>query len=109
MGAVEDYISEVTADDIRGTLFDFHHVRQERVEYTPDEVDLQTRALKDLLDFGKPEFYETVEIADEPRILLVIDGAAHFVYVRDDGCVETLSVGPLDGGVYTEVTVADGT
>jgi hypothetical protein len=109
MGVVEEFIPEVTPDDIRGTLWDFHHMRHERVEYTPNEVDLQTRALEDLLDLGKPEFYETVEIADEPWLLLVIEGAAHLVHVLDDEFVETRSIGSLDEGLYTEVTEADGT
>jgi len=109
MGAVEDYVAEVTAEDIRGTLFDFHHLRQEAIEYAPDEVELHERAIEDLLEFGKPEFYETVEIEDEPWVIVVIDGSAHLVRVRDDRCVEVRSVGPLDGGIYTEVTAADGT
>lgn len=109
MGLVEDYVTEVSVDDVRGTLFDYHHMHQEVAEYTPQEVELQTRAVEDILDLGTPEFYETVEIDHDPWIVMVIDGATHLVHVRDDRTVEALSVGSLDGGVYSEVTESDGT
>ncbi len=109
MGSVEQYVTEVSADDVRGTLFDYHHMHHEAPEYTPQEVELQTRAIDDILKLGTPEFYETVEIDHDPWILIVMDGAAHVVRVRDDRCVEAVSIGSLDGGVYTEVTEADGT
>lgn len=109
MSTIGDYVADVTTDDIRGTFFDYHHLRQIAVEYTPHEVELQERAIADLLERGHPEFYETVDIDDEPWILLMIDGSAHLIHVRDDRCVETRSIGPLAGGTYTEVTEADGT
>ncbi len=109
MGSVETYVTEVSVDDVRGTLFDYHQMHHEVAEYSPHEVELQTRAIEDILDLGTPEFYETVEIEHEPWILIVTEGAAHLVHVRDDRCVEAVSIGSLDGGVYAEVTEADGT
>jgi hypothetical protein len=91
---------EVTSQ-IRDTFFDFHHLRTRQVALSEAESGLLWEALEELSRLGEPEFYDTVEIEDEPWLLVEIAGAAHLVHVEDD-TVETRSVGSLNGGTYFE-------